>query len=307
MSDLFKKIIYPFDQILIGYCLLMIALISIMGEPFGAHGSNLIFYLSMIILTVLIIYFVDEHKNRFPAFVRFVYPAILFTFFYRNTGDLVFLFFDRFLDADLMAFEIAVFGVSPSLYVDKFLTGNVIVNEFFSMGYFSYYFMIPALIITALIRRHDHVLRSGMTSLTLVFFISYLLFNLIPVESPRWFLADQFQAELPGWFFRDLTMMVMDQGGLHGGAMPSSHVAVALVCMMYCLRYYRRLGYLMLVLNILLIGGTVWGRFHYLSDVVAGIFFGIIPVLLVWKYYDARLDDKTLLTEQKEPTRQNVT
>lgn len=307
MSRSLIKTIYPFDKILIGYCLLMVALILSNGQPLGAHSSNLIFYLSMIALTFLIIYFVDEQKNRTLAFARFIYPAILFTFFYRNTGDLVFLVFDQFLDPELMAFEIALFGTSPSLYVDQFLTTNVLVNELFSLGYFSYYFMIPALLITAFVKKNDNLVRSAMTSLTLVFFISYLLFDLVPVESPRWFLADQFQAELPGWFFRDLTMMVISRGGLHGGGMPSSHVAVALVCMMYFLKYYRRVGWLMLILNLLLIGGTMWGRFHYLSDVVAGIFFGIVPVLLVWKYYDAGYSGKKSLTAQQEPAQQNVT
>ena len=35
----------------------------------------------------------------------------------------------------------------------------------------------------------------------------------------------------------------------------------------------------------LLVIGTVWGRFHYVSDVVAGGLIGLAFVLVVWEYY----------------------
>ena len=67
--------------------------------------------------------------------------------------------------------------------------------------------------------------------------------------------------------------------------MPSSHFGVALVIMLYCFRFYPKAGWLLLPINVGLAIGTVWGRFHYVSDVVAGGLIGLAFVLVVWKYY----------------------
>ena len=66
--------------------------------------------------------------------------------------------------------------------------------------------------------------------------------------------------------------------------MPSTHFAVALVILIYVYRSYRRAGWLLLLLVIGLGIGTVWGRFHYVSDVVVGGIIGMISVLLVFRY-----------------------
>ena len=68
--------------------------------------------------------------------------------------------------------------------------------------------------------------------------------------------------------------------------MPSSHVGVALVILMYSFRQSRTTGWLLLPLNVGLALGTVWGRFHYVSDVIVGAGLGAMCTLLVWRYYD---------------------
>ncbi len=45
------------------------------------------------------------------------------------------------------------------------------------------------------------------------------------------------------------------------------------------------LGQTLLPINLGLAIGTVWGRFHYVSDVVAGGLIGLAFVLVVWKHY----------------------
>ena len=69
--------------------------------------------------------------------------------------------------------------------------------------------------------------------------------------------------------------------------MPSSHVGVALVVLVYVFRISRKAGWLLLPVNIGLAAGTVWGRFHYVSDVLVGAAIGLASVWLVSKYYDS--------------------
>jgi len=62
--------------------------------------------------------------------------------------------------------------------------------------------------------------------------------------------------------------------------MPSSHVAVALVVLVYARRHHRLLYYLLSPLVASLLISTVYGRFHYISDVVAGLLVGGGSILL---------------------------
>lgn len=291
---------FPHDLIVLAYAALMALFVILFGAPNDANSGALIFYLGMIVLVLLIVRYLPESDSRWWAFVRIGYPAVMFTFFYRTTGHLMTLFHDGFFDEKVTAFETSVFGVSPSLYIDQHLTGWRWLNELLSFGYFSYYFMILGLLLLILFRRQYRIMISAVAALCTAFFISYLVFILYPVESPRWFYAAHYTEPINGWIFRSAVEAVIGSGGLHGGGMPSSHVGVALVVMFYALRYYFKIGLVLVPLNLLLAAGTIWGRFHYLSDVVTGIMVGIVPVWLVWQFYDSRRSDMEATGAYKE-------
>ncbi|MFH1374332.1 MAG: phosphatase PAP2 family protein [bacterium] len=275
---------YPFDRLIMGYCAAMLLLIMLLGRPLAAYYDEAVFYATAIILVVLMARFADEQKSRRWALVRLVYPVLLFTFFYRNTGGLMFIVFDHFFDGQLTAFELSLLGVNPTLYIDQRLL-SVWANEIFSFFYFSYYLMIPIFVLALYVRKEYQLLKSFLTACCLTFFLSYILFFLYPIEGPRWYFAGQYMNRIEGPLFRDMVNLVIDKAAVHGGCMPSSHVAVALVIMMYCLKRFARIGWLLLPVNIGLAIGTVWGRFHYVSDVIVGSVIGLVVTLLVWRFY----------------------
>ncbi len=278
-----QKKMFLFEKLIIGYCWLMAVIIIILGRPFAEYTDELIFYLFVSALTFLIAYFVDVNKNRFNKAVRYFYPAIMFSFFYRMTGGQMFLLFDSFYDWQLTAFELSLFGVNPTLYIDAHLL-NVWLNEIISFCYFSYYFMIPVFMISVFVKKDYKILSSFITSTCIMFFCTYILFFLYPIEGPRWHFAGQFQNTIDGPFFRQGVKYIIANGAVHGGCMPSSHFGVALVIWMYCYRYYRKTAWIILPIIIGLGVGTVWGRYHYVSDVFVGGLIGFIGTIIVWKY-----------------------
>ena len=250
----------------------------------------------MIITALLISNFIDENKNRVMALIRFLYPVFLFTFFYNATGGTMFLIFDRFLDYQLVAFEKSILGLNLTLYIDQNLL-SVIPNEIFSFCYFCYYFMIPVSFIWLFIKKDDYILKESITALCLTFFFSYLLFFLYPIEGPRYHFADLFQNKIEGPIVRQLVEYIILNGAIRGGCMPSTHFAVALVINMFCFKYYRLFGWILLPINIGMAIGTFWGRYHYVSDVIIGGIIGILGTVFVWKYYGLWVNNKKLNTE----------
>ena len=269
----FSRKLYPVDWLVIGYSLLMVIVIAFLGRPLAHYAGGIAFYITMAILTLLIVRFVDETRSRWHAFVRLLYPAMMFFFFYRATGDQMFLLFDRFFDSQVVTWEESLLGLEPTLFIDRFLP-NTWLTEILSLCYFCYYLILPGLLIPLFLRRDDRGIREFLAAASLTFFVSYLIFWLYPAEGPRWFLETRYANDVEGPVFRPLVEFVMDNAAVRGGAMPSSHTGVALVALLFCFRCYRRAGWLLLPIVIGLAAGTVWGRYHYLSDVIVGASIG---------------------------------
>lgn len=196
----------------------------------------------------------------------------------------MFLVFDQFFDPQLCAFEKTLFGVNPTLYIDSHLLSPWL-TEPISLCYFSYYLMIPVFFVAAYIRRDHALIRHAMATICLTFFLSYLLFFLYPIEGPRWHFEALYQNAITGPVFRPLVEFVIEQGAVRGGCMPSSHFGVALVLLIYAFRHYSRsVAWTALVFTLGLGVGTVWGRFHYVSDVVVGGLLGLVATLVIRKF-----------------------
>ena len=281
--------LYPFDWIIIGYSLLMMTLVLFLGRPVSEYRGEVIFYASMAAIAALIIRYVDERKNGLLRFIRLIYPGILYTFFYTATGGTMFLLFDTFFDKQLTSFEASLFGVNPTIYIDMNLL-NVWLTEIISACYFAYYLMIPGFFIGLFIKKDDEMIKRGATAISLTFFIGYMLFFLFPIEGPRYFFAGEYVNEVSGPIFRQAVEFVIANGAVRGGCMPSTHFAVALVIMIYLLKKYRKLGLVMIPINMGLAIGTVWGRFHYVSDVFIGGLIGLFATVFVERYYDIWLN-----------------
>jgi len=275
---------YPFDLIIIGYCLLMMILIAIFGRPLSEYVDELIIYGIAGTIAFALPRVLDETRGRISAFFRLLYAAILFGVFYRTTGGIMFLVFDKFFDYQLVALEAALYGMEPTRYIDQYLLSPVL-NELFSFCYFCYYLMIPTFLIATFVRKDYEIIKRYLTAAALTYVLSFLLFFLYPIEGPRWHFQGQYLNNIDGYLFRYLVEAVIANGAVRGGCMPSSHIAIALIIMMFFFEHHRIWGWILLPINIGLAIGTFWGRFHYVTDVYAGIGIGFAAYWLVQKKY----------------------
>jgi membrane-associated phospholipid phosphatase len=274
----------PTDTIVASYCLLTTLLVLFFGRPLGNFADELAFYTGCLALAVFVAMFVNEQSGRAAAFVRLAYPAILFPFFYSMTQGLIFLFTDSFQDSSLVALEECVLSVELTRWFDQ-STPSVLITEILSFCYFSYYFMIPGFFLPVFIKRDYRIFKEATAAVCLTFFPSYLLFSIFPIEGPRWHFEGQYAHTIDGPVFRQMVNYVINNGAVHGGCMPSTHTAVALVLMFFCFRYYRPWGWVMLPIVIGLAAATVWGRFHYVSDVIVGAMIGTAAYWIIRKYH----------------------
>lgn len=305
MNKLFRNRIYPVDWIILGYCLMMVAFILILGRPLEKFTDELIFYSGVAVLVVLIVRFLGEGSAALTRFFRLLYPAILFTAFYRMTGGLMFLLHDHFLDYQLSAFEQSILGFEPSLYIDKYLL-NPWLTEIFMGTYFSYYLMLPCFLLPLFFMKKYDMVRQSLASISLTFFAGYMLFSLYPVEGPRWHYMDRYLHRVEGPFFRHLVEFIQAAGSVRGGCVPSTHVAVALLVMFYTFRLSKPLGWLLAAVNLGMAIGAVWGRYHYITDVLVGTAIALVAVWLVDRYHPKYESMSAIQSDSHKVRVQNV-
>src|SRR5207245_2192155 len=109
------------------------------------------------------------------------------------------------------------------------------------------------------------------------FYLCYIVFLFFPVAGPRYAFdgAHNLATEVgPARF----AAWLLDRGDSWGAAFPSSHVAASVVATGMALRYWRRLGLLLLLFTTGVMLAVVYGQFHYAVDAVAGLI--LAPLML---------------------------
>ena len=291
--------VYLFDKALGVYGALMVALLVAFGRPYSMYVDETIFYAGVAVLAFIVARNVDENRSGWHRFLRILYPVMLYPLLYRETGGTMFLFFDQFLDNHLTAFELQVLGVNPTIYIDRHLL-NVWTTEILSLCYWLYYPLVPGYLLLVYVRRDYDIVKSSMAAMTITFIFGYLLFFSYPIEGPRWFFAEHYVNPVEGPIFRQMVEFMIQSGAVRGGCMPSTHYAIALVITLFVGKYYRRWLWLMIPLSTGLALGTVWGRFHYVSDFVVGGRIALAVTVVVWRGFPADRAKKQTTVRHKE-------
>ena len=218
----------------------------------------------------IILFIVSKIGNGSPPFLRFLkffYPIILFTPAYLQTGRINRVFFHDLMDPFFQGAEFSLFGFQPALaFSDRFPQGWVC--EWMHFAYFSYYLMIPGLALFLYFARGEREQKNYLLALCIMFYACYLCYILLPVEGALSFGKGEFSQG--GLFTRIMKAVYLDLEN-PGAAFPSSHVAVTLLVVYYSFIYAKKIAPIFFVLGISLIFATVYCRYHYAIDVLAGI------------------------------------
>lgn len=230
--------------------------------------------------------------NRWLGFIRQFYPIPLYIAFYRETELLNQMFNTGFWDVHFLRLEQQLFGMQPGLELMLRFPSRWIAELLYA-SYFSYYLMIAGIGIALLVRDRRQFAHF-VSVVSFVFYVCYTIYIFVPVVGPRIVyrgLVDEplppdvvpaVSTEAPASVQSAVMFRVMgwiyDHFEAAGAAFPSSHVAVALTTVYFSFRYLRRIRYVHLVAALLLCVSTVYGRYHYVMDVAAGI--GVAAILV---------------------------
>lgn len=211
-------------------------------------------------------------RGRVLLFFRIFYPVALTPLLYAELATLNRLLFPDYFDAAVQRWEAAVFGLQPSLSAARELPA-LWLSEALHLGYFSYYLVVPGAAVAAFWRSGARGLTRLTGAVALAFFVCYLCFAVFPVAGPRYEFAPVSGEPARGAVF-GLVHGVLEAASSKGTAFPSSHIAASVAALLATWREARGWFWITLLPVLLLVAGTVYGRFHYALDALAGIAVG---------------------------------
>src|SRR5512145_2934376 len=251
------------------------ALIGILGTAVPGRA-----WLIAVHLTLSAVLLILNRARPSAGILRVIldwHPLMLFPFLYKEVEVLAAAIGDWRLTAAIPAWESALFDGQPSLYLSERLA-FVPLSEYLHFCYLSYVIVIPSVAAYWYVSGRQAAFGELLLMLSTVLLGSYLFFVLLPVDSP-YYLSPRLGPPLSGHFFFDLVHQMSARGGARGGAFPSAHVSGAVVVSLVAWHHQRRLAYLLVPIAGSVMIATVYGRFHYVLDTLAGAALAIVVVL----------------------------
>jgi len=180
------------------------------------------------------------------------------------------------IDAQIYAFDMDVFGFEPSVWMDRFV--RPATTEWFAFFYFLYFLILTVHVIPMLLSRDDVLLARFALGILLIFMTAHLVYMLVPGWGP--YRTLQFGHDLAGPTFWPLVRETVDAGGAQKDIFPSLHTAVPTFLAIFSFRHrkYVPFGYTWPIVSFLatqIIIATMFLRWHYLVDVIAGLVLAI--------------------------------
>jgi PAP2 superfamily len=202
---------------------------------------------------------------------RFVgdwYPMLLLAGLYAEIGVLT---LDAGLQHDLaiQRLETMVFGSQVSYRWIREMPLPWLSSILHSC-YLAYYAILYAAPFGLWVSGRREAARHTILGVVITFYLCYLVFLFYPVAGPRYAFALPHNAATEVGPAR-LAHWLLDRGDSWGAAFPSSHVAASVVATGFALRYWRPLGFALLVPTTGLVLAVVYGQFHYGVDALSGL------------------------------------
>ena len=209
------------------------------------------------------------------AIFRHWYPLVYVGLCYKEMSVLIPAIRKTDLDAGMARLDYRIWGAYPTVWLERL--HNPWLTEFLQLAYTLF---VPCVLLIAAVlwfQRRYSEFRCYALVVSLGFLASYVGYFLVPVRGPRFFLAHLQHFKLCGvWLFGPMQRVLDRLESAHYDCFPSGHTELTLIACWGSRRISMKLfgGYC--VYTLLIILATVYLRYHYTVDVLAGVILAAI-------------------------------
>jgi len=281
---------------MLGYLLAISLLIAGYTQEIDHAGALLLAHFAAGLIVVAYAFL-----PRLPGafYFRHVYPLPYVFACYRVMSVLIRSIREARFDALLTAWDFAVWRANPTVWLERMQSPPLI--ELMQLIYALFVPVVLAVAVILWVRQREDF-RSYAFLLTLGFLASYLVYFIVPARGPRYFLDGVQTQPLTGlWLFQPLRDLLDALESPHFDCFPSGHAEMTILAWWTTRRISKRLSSIYLAYTLLILLATVYLRYHYTVDLVAG---ALLAALVL--YAAPHLEKVTVMREKQfldEPTR----
>ena len=223
-----------------------------------------------------------RRRGLVKVFVNF-YPMLVVPMVYDSLGPLIELVNPYDQDHLLRCIDVLIFGTDPAVVLTRLI--HPVLTDVLYLAYCTYY-VFPLTVGLALWRRDTVTAKRFIFTTAVAFYVSYVGYFLVPALGPRF---DPAYDMAPDLRTSSLSIAIADglvkmSGNLHD-VFPSGHTMITVICLMTAYRHARRVFWPLLPVGTLLVCATMYCRFHYVIDVIAGLALAaVVPPVTRWVF-----------------------
>jgi hypothetical protein len=197
----------------------------------------------------------------------------------------------RALDQQIYAFDMRVFHYEPSIAWDKYVTEST--TEWFAFFYLGYFLIVAVNVLPFLSLAGDNkLLRHFGTGLVAQFCITHVLYMVVPGFGPYHEL--HFQHELSGAVWWPAVLRGVHSAGALKDIFPSLHTGAPTFFTIFAFVHRKKFPFkytwpILAFCVSQIIGATMFLRWHYLIDIIAGFTLAAFNVLFWGRVVDWEL------------------
>jgi hypothetical protein len=272
----------PSDETLLGLLGLSVLVAAARLAP-GGHDVAVLLAVQSALLAFFgaaVVALARWEKSPRVQWIRpIVTVTIIFTL-YTSLGKLGVAAMPYLADAGLSRADNWLFGFDPSLAIQHYQTPGRV--EFFSFIYGAFIPYIYLSLFLGCLGRPPLERDQFLTGWVFTYAISYLGYLFVPAHGPVIYHAADYSVDLGsrgGFFYRMVVQANENTGGLQG-VFPSLHVGGSVYLCLFDVRTNRLRGLTYLPMVLLIYVATIFLRYHYIVDLMAGtvIAAGCIPL-----------------------------
>jgi hypothetical protein len=288
------RAVLPHEWIFGAYLLLTALRLLVHG---GAARPWSFVFLGCLLACALIFFWAKQDPTPWRWRVRLLaYPAVMGITFYAM-GTAVPLLGNGKVDTLLLGWDQALLGETPSVAWEKWM--GPWTTDIAMAGYlFFFYYIIagPGVYCVANLR----LFRKCIVGLFTLYGLAFTSYTVMPAGGPwRWMT---FHAPLHGPLLLDWVLKPVNDGSNAVDVFPSVHLAASLYLLMFDWQNGRRRFWFYLLPCLVLWWSTMFLRFHYFVDLLAGLAVALAGWMMA-QAYDAKTRDQPMLaSELNRPT-----
>lgn len=272
------------DILSIAFLLFLSSITLLFRYRIPRWGLLVALYLALTGILIFLIYADRRHGRIFEVIHDFIFPVAAVFLIFDSLGGLVHYVNPIDRDGFLIEIDYFLFGVHPTVWLERL--SRPWLTDLLQISYSTYYFLPIIFGVFLKIHHKRDEFELSLFLVILCFYLSYIGYILVPAIGPR-FTLDYLQTfQIEGYYITDFIRKTLDSvEGIKRDAFPSGHSAVALVVLYLCYRFEKGLFIVYLPIITALLFSTVYCRYHYVIDVIAGILLAIGTVYFGERIY----------------------